>query len=78
MNAYACSPDDMHIQIKDDALATYQFATEVARHYFCKRCGIYTFHQVLSRLGYYRVNLGCVEGIDSLTLPFDVFDGKAL
>jgi hypothetical protein len=25
-----------------------------------------------------RVNLGCVEGVDTFELPFDLFDGKHL
>jgi hypothetical protein len=29
----------------EDALTLYQFNTRVARHYFCKHCGIYPFHQ---------------------------------
>lgn len=78
MNAYVTAPEDMSIQVKDHSLSSYEFASKVAKHHFCKHCGIYTFHQTLRMPGYYRVNLGCVEDIDTLSLPFEIFDGKAL
>jgi hypothetical protein len=28
--------------------------------------------------GHYRINLGCVDGVDALTLPVEVFDGASL
>jgi hypothetical protein len=28
--------------------------------------------------GHYRINLGCVEGVDALALPVEVFDGASL
>ena len=47
-----------------DKLKTYQFHTNVAKHYFCKICGIYTHHKRRSAdaMG---VNVGC---FDHLTL----------
>lgn len=53
-----------------DALTLYQFNTGVARHYFCKRCGIYTFHQRRSSPDQYGVNVACLEGVS----PFDFAD----
>ena len=29
----------------EEFLSLYQFNTRVAKHYFCKVCGIYTFHR---------------------------------
>jgi hypothetical protein len=47
-----------------DALTLYQWNTRVARHYFCSRCGIYTFHQKRSDPGSYGVNLFCLDDLD--------------
>jgi len=27
-----------------ESLSLYQFNTEIAKHFFCKKCGIYTHH----------------------------------
>ncbi|ASW01345.1 GFA family protein [Paraburkholderia aromaticivorans] len=45
----------------EDALTLYQFNTRVARHYFCKHCGIYPFHQTRKDPLQWRVNIGCLE-----------------
>ena len=78
MTAYVIAPDELQIDVKDDALATYEFGQNVAQHHFCKHCGIYTFHTTLRMPGHYRVNTGCVDGIDSSNLPFQVFDGASI
>jgi len=59
-------------------LGLYQFGIKTAKHYFCKECGIYTFHETARVPGHYRVNLGCIEGVDSFALEADIFDGKHL
>jgi len=78
MSSFAVAPDEMKITVDGDALATYSFGTQLAKHHFCKCCGIYPFHQTMRKPGYYRVNLGCIEGIDTAALSFDVFDGASL
>jgi hypothetical protein len=62
----------------EDALTLYQFNTRVAKHYFCRRCGIYTFHQTRTNPRLWRVNLGCLEGVDPYALHADVGDGASL
>ena len=66
------------IKLEGDVLGLYEFGTKTAKHHFCKRCGIYTFHQTRSQLGFYRINIGCIEGIDPFSLETDLFDGKNL
>ena len=78
MGGFVIAPEDMHITIADDALATYTFGQGVAKHHFCRKCGIYPFHQTMRKPGHFRVNLGCVEGLDATQLPFDLFDGASL
>lgn len=62
----------------EDALTLYQFNTHVAKHYFCKHCGIYPFHQTRKDAARWRVNLGCLEGVDVYALPASVADGASL
>ena len=45
-----------------DTLALYTWNTGTAKHYFCKKCGIYTHHQRRADPNEYGVNLGCIEG----------------
>ena len=71
-------PERFRIDAEQGALGLYQFGAKIARHYFCKNCGIYTFHETFRKPGHYRANLGCVEGVDALALPVEVFDGKHL
>ena len=70
--------DKLKVDIQEGSLGLYQFGKKTAKHYFCKQCGIYPFHETARKPGHYRVNLGCVDGIDSLSLPVEVFDGKHL
>ena len=60
------------------SLGLYQFGVKTAKHYFCKQCGIYPFHESSRKAGHYRVNLGCIDGMDTFALDADVFDGKNL
>ncbi|PLY16927.1 MAG: aldehyde-activating protein [Sedimenticola sp.] len=69
---------NLNIDADEGALGLYQFGAKTARHFFCKNCGIYTFHETARKAGHYRVNLGCVDGIDPLALEADLFDGLHL
>jgi hypothetical protein len=69
---------EFNIEAKAGTLGCYQFGAKTAKHYFCKVCGIYTFHESSRAPGHMRANLGCLEGVDSLELPYDLFDGKHL
>lgn len=68
----------LHIDAAPGALGLYQWGKKVAKHYFCKTCGIYPFHEAALQPGHYRVNLGCVDGIDTFALDIEVLDGKNL
>lgn len=59
-----------------EALKLYQFNTNVAKHYFCGNCGIYTHHQRRTFPNQYGYNIGCLEGINPLDLePVALNDG---
>lgn len=78
MSPYAISENEPKIEAEEGMLGLYQFGVRTARHFFCKTCGIYPFHETARQPGHYRVNLGCVEGVDLFELEFDAFDGKHL
>ncbi len=58
---------DMKVLQGADVLTLYQFNMREAKHYFCSRCGIYTFHQRRSSPHQYGINVACIEGMS----PFD-------
>ncbi|MCP5417018.1 MAG: GFA family protein [Chromatiaceae bacterium] len=78
MSAEVIAPEALDIQAQEGALGCYQFGDKTAQHFFCKHCGIYTFHSTVRKPGYYRVNLGCLDGVDVFALDANVFDGKQL
>ena len=78
MSSEIISPEQITIEADEGQLGLYQFDTEVAKHYFCKQCGIYPFHETVRKPGHYRVNLGCIDEIDTFALEVDLFDGKHL
>jgi hypothetical protein len=51
-------PERFRIDAEQGALGLYQFGTRTAKHYFCKHCGIYTFHETARKPGHYAANLG--------------------
>jgi len=78
MSSFTLSPQELEIKVDNDALGLYQFDTKIAKHHFCKTCGIYPFHETIRMPGHYRVNLGCIDEIDTNALTVDVFNGKSL
>ncbi|MGA2563903.1 MAG: GFA family protein [Steroidobacteraceae bacterium] len=74
--AVSANLDGINVSQGSELLTVYQFNTNTAKHYFCSRCGIYTYHQRRSNPGQYGVNVACLEAIS----PFDfhevpVYDG---
>lgn len=65
--AVSANLSDLTVTQGQDALTLYQFNTGEAKHYFCSRCGIYTFHQRRSSQDQYGINVACIEGMS----PFD-------
>jgi len=61
----------------EDSLTLYQFNTFTAKHFFCKRCGIYTHHQRRSVPTEYGFNVACLDGVDPFELgPVETVNGK--
>jgi hypothetical protein len=60
---------------KDD-LATYTFNTGVAKHHFCRHCGIHSFYVPRSDPDKIDVNARCLDDVDPRTLRAEPFDGR--
>ena len=59
-------------------LSLYQFNTDIAKHFFCKKCGIYTHHNRKSDPNGMGVNIGCIDELDATGYEVIAFDGRKL
>lgn len=61
----------------EDALTSYRFHSQVAEHFFCSRCGIYTHHRKRSDPASFAVNVACLDGVSPFDFPeVPVTDGE--
>ena len=70
--------DNFKLLEGSESLSLYQFNTEIAKHFFCKKCGIYTHHNRKSDPNGMGVNLGCIDDVDPMEFDVIQFDGKKL
>ncbi|MEO5370606.1 MAG: GFA family protein [Magnetococcus sp. DMHC-1] len=62
----------------NDALTLYQSGTRIAKHFFCRYCGIHPFSHPRSAPDMYSINVHCLDDVD-LERPAwkeEHFDGK--
>ncbi len=57
--------EDFKIVKGKNLLKLYQFHTNVAKHYFCSNCGIYTHHNPRSNPKMTGFNVGCLDEVDT-------------
>ena len=57
-------------------LSTYEFNTKVAKHHFCRVCGVHSFYVPRSDPDKFDVNVRCLDGVDLGSLNLATFDGK--
>ncbi len=73
------SRDKVKITKGEENLSLYQWNTKIAKHYFCKTCGIYTHHQRRGDPSQLGVNVGCFDDVDPFAFDdFSLVDGKSL
>ncbi len=78
MTVYSVAPSKIKITTVGESLSAYEFRSKVAQHYFCNQCGIYTFHQTMSKPEHYRINIGCLSNVDAPAIPYEVYDGALI
>lgn len=66
---------DFELLEGSDDLVEYRFNTGVARHLFCRRCGIKSFYVPRSHPEAWSVHLACVELPDGVEVNWGDFDG---
>ena len=69
-------PERFELLSGKDDLATYTFNTGVAKHTFCKVCGIHPFYVPRSDPDKIDVNARCLDDIDPAALDLKYFDGR--
>jgi hypothetical protein len=69
-------PERFRLLAGDGEYATYQFGTRVAKHHFCRNCGISPFRVARSHPEDVDINVRCLEGVDIDALPVSHFDGR--
>lgn len=66
---------DLAITQGEDALRLYEWNTKAAKHYFCDRCGIYTFHRKRAAPDHFGINVFCLDGFDATGIPVRATEG---
>jgi hypothetical protein len=56
-------------------LTLYEWNTRRAKHYFCRRCGIYVFHRKRAVPDHFGINVFCLEGFDVASVPIRATEG---
>lgn len=67
--------DALTITAGGDVLSLYEWNTRLAKHYFCSRCGIYTFHRKRAAPDHYGINVFCLDGFDASSIPVRATEG---
>lgn len=68
--------EDFELVTSADELGCYTFNTGVAKHYFCKHCGISPYYVPRSHPDGFDVNLRCMEDVTLSAMKVSTFDGR--
>lgn len=68
--------EDFELLAGEDALSEYRFNTGVARHRFCRTCGIHPFYTPRSHPDGVDVNVRCLDGDGLARFTIEPFDGR--
>lgn len=60
----------------EDALTTYTFNTGIAKHSFCKHCGVKPFYVPRSNPDGFSVNMRCLDQSGFTDVTVEPFDGR--
>ena len=62
----------------EDLLSLYEWNTHRAKHFFCSRCGIYTFHRKRAAPDHFGVNVFCLKDFDPASVPVRATEGLGM
>ncbi|MGY3583455.1 hypothetical protein ACVIGB_007480 [Bradyrhizobium sp. USDA 4341] len=62
----------------EDLLSAYVWNTSRAKHFFCSRCGVYTFHRKRAAPDHFGVNVFCLENFDVGAFRLRATDGVGM
>ncbi|HEX7668778.1 MAG TPA: GFA family protein [Polyangiaceae bacterium] len=68
--------EDLELLQGTDAITTYQFNTKVAKHHFCRFCGIHSFYVPRSHPDGFSVNARCLDDVNLAWFDVEQFDGQ--
>jgi hypothetical protein len=69
-------PADFELVSGEPELTTYEFNTKIAKHRFCRVCGMHPFYVPRSDPDKIDVNVRCLDDVDLSQLRPSLFDGK--
>ena len=69
-------PERFELRSGRDDLTTYEFNTRVAKHHFCRHCGVHSFYVPRSDPDKIDVNVRCLTGVDPASVTIARFDGR--
>ncbi len=70
--------DHFELLSSADELGEYQWNTKIARHFFCLKCGIYTFHRKRAQPDHYGINIFCLDGFDASKIAVKATQGASM
>ncbi|MGY0216507.1 GFA family protein [Endozoicomonadaceae bacterium StTr2] len=70
MTPFVLPREQLHISAAEDDLTFRTCTNALCRHVFCSKCNAYTFSQTDQTCDEYRVSIDCIEGVDSIALPY--------
>ena len=68
--------EDFELVSGMEGLSVYTFGTHVAKHYFCKTCGVAPFYRPRSHPDQWDVNVRCLDGDAMSRFRIVPFDGR--
>lgn len=76
-NALMAKIPEQSLKVLDgeEMLTRYEWNTRRAKHYFCRKCGIYVFHRKRAAPDHFGVNVFCLEGFDVSSVPVRATEG---
>ncbi|MCX7059485.1 MAG: GFA family protein [Gammaproteobacteria bacterium] len=68
--------DAFQLESGQDQLTEYRFNTGVAKHLFCRRCGVKSFYRPRSNPDGWSINVHCLDPGTVEALEIEPFDGQ--